>query len=386
MTEAVDRKMRSLLLIGSLLPALAGGACHAPGSPDAPDASGRAAAAGPGDVEAVRDGAAVTVTWTAGGPVDVLLSDDPAADPDRMTLVSAQDTDGRHVVHDLGGITRPYFYLRAGDGSGQRVAVRVLPLEGGRNFRDLGGYPTLDGRRVRWGRVFRSGTMVGLTDDDYEYLSALGIRVICDFRSADERTSEPTTWRATPAIEYRTWDSSDTANATGPGLGELLARPDASAGQVSAWMRDSYPGYLERYKTAYRDTLHRLAAGELPLAFNCSAGKDRTGTAAALVLSALGVPRDVVLQDYVLSERVVDFEAEMAAREPDGARREGGPLDYLTASRAELVRPLLRSDPAYLRNTFASLDETYGGIMGYIRSELEIDDAELERIRAALLE
>ena len=73
--------------------------------------------------------------------------------------------------------------MRTADGGGQRVAVRLLPLEGGRNFRDLGGYPTLDGRRVRWGRVFRSGMMANLTDADYDYLSALGIRVVCDFRS-----------------------------------------------------------------------------------------------------------------------------------------------------------------------------------------------------------
>ena len=384
MTEAVDRKMRSLLLLGSLLPALAGAACHSPESPDAPDASGRAAAAGLDDVEAVRDGAGVTVTWTADGPVDVLLSDDPAADPDRMTIVSAQDTDGRHVVRDLGGITRPYFYLRAGDGSGQRVAVRLLPLEGGRNFRDLGGYPTLDGRRVRWGRVFRSGMMAHLTDADYDYLSALGIRVVCDFRSDTERASEPTRWRATPAIDYRTWDYRDNDSTGGLQLGSLLAQPGVTPEQVAAAMVDSYPHIAEAHKEKYSDVFHRLAAGELPLAFNCSAGKDRAGTAAALVLSALGVPREVVVEDYALSERMVDYEAQLAGSSRDAPQNASAGL--LAGMPVELVRPLLRSDPAYIRNTFAYLDETYGGVMGYVRSELEIDDAELADIRSALLE
>lgn len=349
--------------------------------------SGERAGAGElADVEAVRDGAAVTVTWTADGPVDVLLSDDPGADPETMTVVSAQDTDGRHVVRDLGGITRPYFYLRAGDGSGQRVAVRLLPLEGGRNFRDLGGYPTRDGRRVRWGRVFRSGMMAHLTDADYDYLSALGIRVVCDFRSDAERASEPTRWRATPAIDYRTWDYRDNDSTGGLQIGSLLAQPGVTPEQVAEAMVDGYPHIAEAHKEKYREVFHRLAAGELPLAFNCSAGKDRAGTAAALILSALGVPREVVVEDYALSERMVDYETELLAAGSSQDAPQNASAGLLAGMPAEVIRPLLRSDPDYIRNTFAYLDETYGGVMGYVRSELEIDDAELERIRAALLE
>ena len=384
-TSLLSRASKLLPAAGAVL-VLAAAACMTPDDRGAPAPSRSRGAAALTDVEAVRDGAAVTVTWTADGPVDVLLSDDPAADPDRMTVVSAQDADGRHVVRDLGRITRPYFYLRAGDGGGQHVAVRLLPLEGGRNFRDLGGYATLDGRRVKWGRLFRSGTMEGLTDADYDYLSAIGIRVVCDFRSDAEREAEPTNWRADPAVDYQAWDDPEGGGAVGPDLGELLARPDTAAAQVFAWMRDRYPHYLTDYRAAYSDTLHRLAAGELPLAFNCSAGKDRTGTAAALILSALGVPREVVVQDYVLSEQVVDYEAALLADDAGEAGAAGRPFGYLSASRAAVVRPLLRADPAYIGSTLAYLDETYGGVMGYLRSALEIDDAEMERMRDALLE
>ena len=386
MTIPGNRIARPLLLIGGLLPALAGAACLSPPGPDTPatrdDAGGRQLS----DVAATREGAQVTLTWTAGGPVDVLLSDDPAADPDRMTVVSENDADGRHVVRDLGGITRPYFYLRTGDGGGRRVAVRLLPLEGGRNFRDLGGYPAAGGRTVKWGRVFRSGMMANLTGADYDYLSALGIRVVCDFRSSTERAAEPTRWQATPAIDYRTWDSADDDNTGGLGLSTLLSQPGATPEQVAAAMTDNYPNIAEEHKEKYREVFHRLAAGELPLAFNCSAGKDRAGTAAALILSALGVPREVVVQDYALSERVVDYEAALVGG--DGARDDPdrAPNGLLAGRPTELIRPLLRSDPAYIRSTFAYLDETYGGVMGYIRTELEIDDTELAGMRAALLE
>ena len=333
-------------------------------------------------VEATRDGGTVTLTWTADGPVDVLLAADPEADPERMPVISAADGDGRHVVRDLQGITRPYFYLRTGDGQGRRVAVRVLPLEGGRNFRDLGGYPTRDGRRVRWGRVFRSGFMTDLTDADYEYLSAVGIRVVCDFRSEEERAARPTRWRAAPTIEYRTWSYSDADDPGRMGLGSLLSRPHLTPESVARIMTRLYPNIVEEHKAKYRDLFHSLAAGELPLAFNCSAGKDRAGTAAALVLSALGVPREIVVRDYALSERVVDYEADL----PAGDRGERAPDRPLGGLPAALMRPLLRSDPAYIRSTLAYLDATYGGVLEYIRTELDIDDAELARIRELLLE
>lgn len=386
MTKTRMHRATPLLPTIAVMAALAGTACTSPGGRDAPDARAAAGAGQLSDVEAVRDGGALTLTWTADAPVDVLLAGDPEAAPDRMTVVSAQDPDGRHVVSDLDGITRPYFYLRTAGGGGQRVAVRVLPLEGGRNFRDLGGYPAAGGRRVKWGRVFRSGMMADLTDADYGYLSALGIRVVCDFRSREERAAEPTRWRARPGAEYRAWDYSDDDDPGGFGLGNLLSRSGVTAEEVAAQMRDSYPEIAESHKEKYREVLHRLAAGEQPLAFNCSAGKDRAGTAAALILSALGVPRELVVQDYALSERVVDYEAARLNREADNADADDDLFANLTPERAALYRPLLRSDPEYIRSTFAYMDERYGGVMGYIRSELEIDDDELAGMRAALLE
>lgn len=333
------------------------------------------------DAQAERDGNTITLTWTSAGPVDVLMAGDPMADPGKMTMISRDDADGRHEVRDLRGLTRPYFYLRPHQGEGQRVAVRLLPLEGGRNFRDVGGYPTKDGRRVKWGHVFRSGMMAELTDADYGYLSALGIQVICDLRANEERADEPTVWRAGDA-EYVSWDYS-----TLTGSEELMAMfqdPDLSAEKVRQTMTDMYPGILEEQKDRYRDMLHRLADGEVPLAFNCSAGKDRAGTGAALILSALGVPRQYVVHDYALSETFVDYEAAYTSVAPEDL--EDSPYGFLAQLPAEMRAPLLRSDPNYIRETFDYLDKRYGGVEAFIRTELEINDMELAAIRARLLE
>jgi protein-tyrosine phosphatase len=333
------------------------------------------------DAEATRDGTRITLTWSATGPVDVLISGDPTADPELMTEISANDRDGKHVVLDLRGVTRPYFYLRPNGGAGVRVATRLLPLEGGRNFRDMGGYPTEDGRHVKWGHVFRSGMMAGLTDGDYSYLSALGIQVVCDLRANEERADEPTDWRAGDA-EYLTWDYSTVTGSED--LRAMFQDPDLNAAKVKMTMTNMYPGILEEQKDRYREIFHRLAAGEIPLAFNCSAGKDRAGTSAALILSALGVPRELVVQDYSLSETYVDYEA--AYTNVVAADMEDSPYGFLAQLPAELRAPLLRSDPEYIRKTFDYLDEIYGGVMAFIRTELDIDDMELAAIRSQLLE
>ena len=83
--------------------------------------------------------------------------------------------------------------------------IRLLTLQGGRNFRDLGGYPTRDGRRVRWGRLYRSGVLAYLTQSDQEHLDTLGIRVVCDFRNAHERSREAVRWTRSD-LEILSWD------------------------------------------------------------------------------------------------------------------------------------------------------------------------------------
>jgi len=132
------------------------------------------------------------ITWTesfSAVPVDVYASTRP------------DDAAGGELVHGGGeqGVRidslreprRHYFYLQPADGQGLTVAERLLPLRGGTNFRDMGGYPTEDGRRVKWGRLYRSGHMSYLCDEDLAYLEGLAIGLCCDFRREDERRNEP---------------------------------------------------------------------------------------------------------------------------------------------------------------------------------------------------
>lgn len=278
-------------------------------------------------------------------------------------------------------LQRYYFRLTPSGGQSALAAARVLPLEGGRNFRDLGGYETIDGRQVAWGQVYRSGVMSGLTPADYDYLDKLGIKVICDLRTAAERDHEPTNWQASPAA-FLTFPDPVSDNASL--LGSIFQKPFLTPEDVTAAMAGFYRETLIQQDAAYSAMFDAVAAGDVPLAFHCSAGKDRTGVGAALLLAALGVPETVIIEDYVLSDKLVDYRKEMDLDAATGAD-ESDPYAFLRQLPPEIVDPLLRSDAVYIE---AALDEAkarHGSVLGFIQAEYDVSDDELEAIRTNLL-
>jgi protein-tyrosine phosphatase len=254
-------------------------------------------------------------------------------------------------------------------------ARRVIPLEGGRNFRDLGGYLTLDGRRVKWGKLYRSGSMAWLTPADYDRLSELSIKTICDLRTVRERTAEPNTWREVANIAYWAREHSESFGELRKAIGSAsgLSTPE----MARAAMVEGYRKLPFEQAPAHREIFNRLAAGEVPLVVNCAAGKDRAGTAAALILSALGVPRETVLDDYVLTEQVVDLEAIFMDR-----RRK----NELTDQSRGVVRAILKSDASYLHAALDAVEERHGSVTAYLRDALGITEDALFAIRQSLLE
>lgn len=255
---------------------------------------------------------------------------------------------------------------------------RVLDLEGGVNFRDLGGYQTQDGRVTKWETAYRSGSPAGLTESDYAELSRRGIRTFCDFRANDERAGEPNGFVAANSdVEYWTRDyEMDMGD-----LMSVLGGPDASAENSRNAMLASYRSLPEENAESYRQMFAYLAQGKTPLAFNCTAGKDRAGTGAALLLTLLGVPHESVVADYALSDDVVDYRAQMqetAADNPSYAALAQLPW--------ETVEPLVASDPAYIEAAFTALTEKYGSVDAFIENELGVTPQMRETIRNNLLE
>jgi protein-tyrosine phosphatase len=256
---------------------------------------------------------------------------------------------------------------------------RLIPLQGGRNFRDLGGYVTSDGRRVRWGRLFRSGVMSYLTAQDHEYLEPIGIRVLCDFRTRREREYEPTRW-GPRTVSYLQWDY-DARNVS---LRAFLPGNDFSPEIARSAMKELYRKFPSRFQEQYAGLFKKLAAGEVPLVFSCSAGKDRTGLAAALLLASLGVIPEQVMADYVLTDSAVDLEKALFAH----PRTSVGLDDHshLAAVSRESRAPLLKALPEYLQAAFEQIERDHGSLSAYVRAALGVNDEMLQGIRTHLLE
>ncbi len=340
------------------------------------------------DASVSRDSAkdAYQIEWRTepkGAPVTIRVSNSASESP--KTIVATGAVGGSFRWQPGEASHRHYFSVSSDDNSSRVAATRLLPLEGGRNFRDLGGYATADGRTVKWGKVFRSGVMDGLTDADYDYLSSLGIKTVCDLRAAAERKAEPTDWRA-GKVEYVSYpDPAEDEDAPNPL--SALADPDITPVQVAAAMAEGYVGIAYEQAPAYRNMFDRMAGGEIPLAFNCSAGKDRTGIGAALLLTLLGVPRETVVADYSLSDDYVDYMRAFASQMArDKARDNGSPYAFLFELPLTTVQPLMRSDPMYIETALTAIEEKFGSVETFIRDELDITESEANAIRNALLE
>ncbi len=251
---------------------------------------------------------------------------------------------------------------------------RVLTLEGGQNFRDLGGYRTTSGRHVKWGLLYRSGAMNGLTDADFAQLEARGIRTVCDFRSTSERTAAPVRWpdKNKPAIFAD--DYSMDRDFAG------LMRPNLTGAQAADAMTEAYSKMPMRFASQYRRMFAELVAGRVPLAFNCSAGKDRTGIAAALVLTVLGVPRATVTEDYLLSNRYYD-----PRKGASGTAADDRTSAFMKALPADALKALIGVDRRYLDAAFATMRAQPGGFDGYLRHQLHLDTAAIRTLRARYL-
>jgi len=298
----------------------------------------------------------------------------PAPDRiDRRRPLASLRSGERVRLEGLPAAERHVLVVCGADGHEELVAERLLPLEGAQNFRDLGGYPTRSGRAVRWGAVFRSDSLASLSDADLAYLERLGLRLVCDFRGDAEVAEEPNRLAGRPPFEYSRHP-----------LGDVTVQPSewrrrfesGELGDVDAsWLARSYRGMLDSCAPAFGAVFRRLTREDgLPAVLHCTAGKDRTGVSAALLLLLLGVPRELVIEDYALTGRYTAGRIRAAER----FFRERG----IDPAR---VAALMGSEPATLAAALDHLEAAHGGAERWARERAGLADAELAALREALL-
>jgi protein-tyrosine phosphatase len=252
---------------------------------------------------------------------------------------------------------------------------RLIRLEGTLNFRDIGGYAAMDGRRVRRHAVYRSDSLAAIGDSGWERLTELGIREIFDLRHEVERRTAP----------YVAPDGIIATNlAIGPrevqveraDIFELLkSGGDGDFGLD--YMIELYGRLFSDHAEVFGKLLTHLSdPARLPAVFHCTAGKDRTGVAAALLLSVLGVERETVLHDYELTNQYRSTRRIEALR-PD---LEAHGIDV------ERVRPYLSAPRPALEAALAAVDADHGGVDGFLTEHAGVAPGILDRLREVLLE
>ncbi|HEX7095446.1 MAG TPA: tyrosine-protein phosphatase [Acidimicrobiales bacterium] len=254
-------------------------------------------------------------------------------------------------------------------------------LEGVRNFRDIGGHRTVDGRRVRTRKVFRAGHLAAATDADLQVLEELGVSLVIDFRGPIDIAAEGED-RLPPRARLVRIPMHDPARGADirtilfespPEV--LLARfgdgraAEAMVRGACAFVTDARR--VEQYGLMLRTIIDNEDGATV---IHCSAGKDRTGWAASLMLLALGVPEQTVIEHYLESNAHQRDRSERLAQ----LARAG--IDPTT------LQPFFEVREEYKRAALEALERSWGGIEGYLRDGLCISDEELARFRATMLE
>jgi protein-tyrosine phosphatase len=242
--------------------------------------------------------------------------------------------------------------------------ARSIFLQGASNFRDLGGYTGANGRPLKWRKLFRSDHLGDLTPADIAKLSALGLTRVCDFRGKNEREAHPC---ALPGPQVH-------ALSIEPTVVQALqdfAERNKGIGEADAvrLMQQTYRAFVTDNSARFAELFQHLLQDSSPLVFHCTAGKDRTGFAAALLLAALGVQQDVIVNDYLLTNDLYK-PPEMVAG--------GAPPQVRAAVR--------RVQPDYLQASLDVVAADFGGMDNYLQKTMGLGAPERKHLHALFLE
>ncbi len=236
---------------------------------------------------------------------------------------------------------------------------RYLALEGSYNIRDIGGYPTLDGRTTRWGAIVRGDSLSNLSAESQRALLDYPIHTVIDLRRSSELQASPDVFAQSPHVKY---------------VNISLLEDESQVTQIQS-LEALYRLMLDTYQEEIKLTIETIAQKDtFPCLLHCTIGKDRTGLIVALLLSLSDVDPSIIADDYALSEEYLDplFQSYRARAEQNGADMQR--LAWMVRSRRETMLA-----------TLTYLEEQYGGVLKYL-SSIGITDEQIKTIQAQLVE
>ena len=235
---------------------------------------------------------------------------------------------------------------------------RPIALEGASNFRDLGGYEGRDGRRLQWRKLYRSAHLANLTQQDLDQIKALGVTRSADFRGVGESAHLAYHW---PSIDRHALVVEPTVVQRAQSMlddGQSLTEQ-----ATEELMHETYRSFVNVYGSRFAQFFDLLQTSDEPLVFHCTAGKDRTGWAAALLLTALGVDEEQIMEDYLLTNQLFKR-----------------PVSIFGNMSEEVLDALWRVQPSYLMASVDIVRAQHGSVDKYLTEALGVDQAARDRL------
>ncbi|MFD4530274.1 tyrosine-protein phosphatase [Streptomyces sp. NPDC058470] len=263
----------------------------------------------------------------------------------------------------------------------QQVPSTEPELTAVRNFRDVGGLPTTDGHRVKYGVLFRSGHLAHATEDDAAFLASLGLHTIFDFRNASDQKLEG------PDVELpgvRNVNLPLTDPADGSEFWKMVRDGDLEQlrtlladGKAANRMINSYRTIIKERTAEHSQVLHSMAEDSVPALMHCAAGKDRAGLSIAVTLLAVGVEREAIVADYLESN---------ALHRRYKVHRSSSSASAYSPEVMELLSPLFDARAEYLTAAFETIEETWGSVDAYLERGLGLTPGLRAGLRERLLD
>lgn len=307
----------------------------------------------------------------------------------KVTLYMSESPDRYYAGHELGTPlfdtteqealipnpdkqVRHYFYLESEQGEGVILAERQLTLQGTPNFRDLGGYEGHDGRQLKWGKLFRSSKLSALSDMDMKTVRRLGLTLICDFRQVVEQELEPTLLGGEnmPLLA-----SLPVAPGSSSSFMENLHNGIIAVDDAAGFMEEINRDFVKNQMPQYAEMFQLLLVGDQQLLIHCASGKDRTGFGAALILDVLGVSEEVIVEDYLMTNKYLPLDKELERLSNEFTDHTGAAVSR------EVLRAMLEVRPEYIRACFEEIKKRFDSKEHFYETALRLDDIKLAQLK-----
>ncbi|MDR1202429.1 MAG: tyrosine-protein phosphatase [Tannerellaceae bacterium] len=303
------------------------------------------------------------------GTMKLYVSDTPGKfnKSNPVSYINIEEGITKYVTDD--NITRKYFRLFFNDKYVKTVASRPVPMDSVLNFRDLGGYASYKNKKeIRWGKVFRSGKIDALSIRDSIKLNNLEIKTMIDLRSKEELTASPVGYTKANILHIPI--SNDK-------LSEIVARIDEGRvrkGDGIVFMQDLYIQYVNKDKEQFAEALAVFEDKDnYPIVISSSLGKDRVGFLTALLLVALDIPEETILNDYLATNDFLDL------------NRFNARVQGLNSDAQETLTVILSANSTFLDLAFQRIRKEYGSVKEYLINELHFSEKQQNKLKEILL-